>query len=87
MAPPTASAAARSRLPSPRTAGGSGTPVPTPPTTAPNGDHAFVDVAADAAGTFHLVWLDARGGAGAGKGLRYARSTDGGVAVVGERHR
>jgi Neuraminidase (sialidase) len=40
-------------------------------------DHAFVDIAADAAGTFHAVWLDAREGRH-GKGLRYARSTDGG---------
>jgi hypothetical protein len=38
--------------------------------------HAFVDVAADADGVFHCVWLDSRTGV---KGLRYARSTDGGV--------
>jgi Neuraminidase (sialidase) len=52
------------------------------------GDHAFADVVADDAGTFHAVWLDGRGeqkssdkspgSAGGGKGLRYARSTDGG---------
>jgi photosystem II stability/assembly factor-like uncharacterized protein len=49
-------------------------------------DHAFVDLAADDAGNFHCVWLDGRHGAGpdgtvadgAGKGLRYARSADGG---------
>ncbi|MDB5295851.1 MAG: sialidase, partial [Phycisphaerales bacterium] len=45
--------------------------------------HAFVDVAADAGGAFHCGWLDGRGpddgkGNGPGKGLRYARSTDGG---------
>lgn len=38
-------------------------------------DHSFVDCAADAAGVFHLVWLDSRGGP---KGLRYANSRDGG---------
>ena len=37
----------------------------------------FVDVAADEQGVFHLVWLDGR--AGKGKGLIYARSTDGGA--------
>ena len=55
--------------------------------------HAFIDVAADDQGTFHLVWLDGREAAptpaailassttrpNAGKGLRYARSTDGGA--------
>ncbi len=41
--------------------------------------HAFVDVAADADGTFHVVWLDNRG-ADTGKGLRYARSKDGGAS-------
>lgn len=41
--------------------------------------HAFVDLAAGADGTFHLVWLDGRDGPAAGKGLRYARSTDGGA--------
>lgn len=43
-------------------------------------DHAYVDLAADDAGAFHAVWLDARGGADAGKGLRYARSADGGLS-------
>jgi hypothetical protein len=49
-------------------------------------DHAFADVVADDAGNFHCVWLDGRHGAkadgtiaeDAGKGLRYARSGDGG---------
>jgi hypothetical protein len=39
--------------------------------------HSFIDIAADASGAFHLVWLDGR--EGAGKGLRYARSADGGA--------
>lgn len=39
--------------------------------------HGFIDVAADAGGTFHLVWLDSRGGR---QGLRYARSADGGAS-------
>jgi hypothetical protein len=38
--------------------------------------HSFIDVTADASGTFHLVWLDGR--AGEEKGLRYSRSEDGG---------
>jgi hypothetical protein len=53
--------------------------------------HAFIDIAADQGGTFHTVWLDGRadpqashGSAAskpsAGKGLRYARSTDGGAS-------
>jgi len=37
--------------------------------------HGFVDIAADSAGTFHLVWLDSRDGK---QGLRYANSKDGG---------
>src|SRR5262245_65139412 len=36
----------------------------------------FIDIAADSEGHFHIVWLDSRGGA---QGLRYARSTDGGL--------
>ena len=39
--------------------------------------HSFIDVLADVAGTFHLVWLDSRDGDA--KGLRYARSSDGGA--------
>lgn len=50
-------------------------PGPNPADDASSGDHSFVDCAADAAGTFHLVWLDSRG---PGKGLRYANSKDGG---------
>ncbi|KAF0181438.1 MAG: BNR repeat-containing protein [Limisphaerales bacterium] len=52
-------------------------PGPNPADDASSGDHSFVDCAADAAGTFHLVWLDARG-ANKSKGLRYANSKDGG---------
>lgn len=48
---------------------------PNPADDASQGDHSFVDCAADASGTFHLVWLDSRG---PGKGLRYANSKDGG---------
>ena len=40
--------------------------------------HSFIDVVADAGGAFHLVWLDSRDGDN--KGLRYARSSDGGVS-------
>lgn len=50
-------------------------PGPNPADDASTGDHSFVDCAADAAGTFHLVWLDSRGPS---KGLRYANSKDGG---------
>jgi hypothetical protein len=39
--------------------------------------HSFIDVVADASGAFHLVWLDSRDGDS--KGLRYARSSDGGA--------
>lgn len=52
-------------------------PGPNPADDASQGDHSFVDIAADAAGTFHLVWLDARG-TNKSKGLRYASSKDGG---------
>ena len=41
-----------------------------------NEGHGFVDVAADAAGVFHAVWLDGRSGF---QGLRVARSEDGGA--------
>lgn len=37
--------------------------------------HGFIDIAADAAGTFHLTWLDDRNDQ---RGLRYARSADAG---------
>lgn len=50
-------------------------PGPNPADDASQGDHSFVDCAADSSGTFHLVWLDSRG---SGKGLRYANSKDGG---------
>ena len=39
--------------------------------------HSFIDLAADARGRFHLVWLDSR--EGTTKGLRYARSDDAGA--------
>ncbi|HEY1170185.1 MAG TPA: sialidase family protein [Verrucomicrobiae bacterium] len=39
--------------------------------------HSFSDLCADSAGNFHLAWLDSRDGR---QGLRYARSTDGGVS-------
>ncbi|MFM8470164.1 MAG: sialidase family protein [Limisphaerales bacterium] len=48
-----------------------------PADDASQGDHSFVDIAADATGTFHLVWLDSRG-PDRSKGLRYASSRDGG---------
>jgi hypothetical protein len=62
------------------------TPGPNPSDDKLATDHAFADLAADDAGNFHCVWLDGRHGArpdgtiaeDAGKGLRYARSTDGG---------
>ncbi len=50
-------------------------PGPNPADDGLPSDHSFVDCAADASGTFHLVWLDSRGGP---KGLRYANSKDGG---------
>lgn len=50
-------------------------PGPNPADDGLPSDHSFVDCAADAAGVFHLVWLDSRGGP---KGLRYANSRDGG---------
>ncbi len=50
-------------------------PGPNPADDGLPSDHSFVDCAADASGTFYLVWLDSRGGP---KGLRYANSKDGG---------
>lgn len=52
-------------------------PGPNPADDGSQGDHSFADLAADAAGNFHLVWLDARG-TNKAKGLRYASSRDGG---------
>jgi Neuraminidase (sialidase) len=52
-------------------------PGPNPADDDSSGDHSFVDCAADTAGAFHLVWLDARG-TNKSKGLRYASSKDGG---------
>ncbi|MGH8580420.1 MAG: exo-alpha-sialidase [Gammaproteobacteria bacterium] len=50
---------------------------PNPADDANHDDHAFVDLGADRKGRFHLVWLDNRGQERS-KGLRYARSADGG---------
>lgn len=52
------------------------TPGPNPADDGLTGDHGMIDIAADPAGHFHLVWLDKRNGQ---KGLEYARSTDGGA--------
>lgn len=50
-------------------------PGPNPADDGSTEGHGFLDVAADAGGAFHLVWLDNRDGV---QGLRYARSDDGG---------
>ncbi|NLT71998.1 MAG: exo-alpha-sialidase [Verrucomicrobiaceae bacterium] len=39
--------------------------------------HGFLDLAVDAEGAFHLVWLDSRDGR---QGLRHAKSSDGGAS-------
>lgn len=44
--------------------------------------HGFLDLAAAAEGTFHLVWLDSRDGK---QGLRHARSADGGTTWSANR--
>jgi photosystem II stability/assembly factor-like uncharacterized protein len=62
-----------------RDGGRTWTPAPSPSDAKGIVDHAFADLAADEHGHFHAVWLDAREGEGTGKGLRYARSTDGGA--------
>ena len=49
---------------------------PNPADDGSTGGHAFIDVSAGEDG-FHLVWLDSRDGS---QGVRYARSTDGGVS-------
>jgi hypothetical protein len=61
------------------------TPGPNPADDNSAAGHAFIDLAATDDGAFHIVWLDGRptpsesGQSGKpGKGLRYARSTDGG---------
>ncbi len=41
------------------------------------GGHAFIDLAVDTGGAFHIVWLDSRAGKGQ-QGLFHARSADGG---------
>jgi hypothetical protein len=58
-------------------AGRTWTPGPNPADDGQAAGHAFLDLAADARGSFHLVWLDGRDGSG--KGLRYARSDDSGA--------
>jgi len=55
-------------------------PGPNPADDGKAGDHAFIDLAADDRGHFHLAWLDARAGQ---KGLVYARSDDGGATWGG----
>lgn len=50
-------------------------PGPNPADDQSTGGHGFIDIAADAAGTFYLTWLDSRDGK---QGLRFSRSTDGG---------
>lgn len=50
-------------------------PGPNPADDGSTTGHGFIDVAADAAGNFHLTWLDTRNEK---RGLRYTRSTDGG---------
>jgi hypothetical protein len=50
-------------------------PGPNPADDASTAGHGFIDIAADAAGAFHLTWLDDRNGH---RGLRYARSADAG---------
>lgn len=52
-------------------------PGPNPADDNSTGGHGFIDIAADAAGAFHLTWLDSRDGK---QGLRYTRSSDGGKA-------
>jgi hypothetical protein len=59
------------------------TPGPNPADDASAAGHAFIDLAATDDGAFHIVWLDGRPSPAdadtkPGKGLRYARSTDGG---------
>jgi len=44
----------------------------------PTNNQSYPDLAADANGTFHLVWLDDREENGNAQGLRYLNSTDGG---------
>lgn len=51
-------------------------PGPNPADDGSTEGHGFIDIATDSEGVFHLVWLDSRSGA---QGLRYARSSDGGL--------
>lgn len=54
-------------------------PGPNPADDGLSTGHAFLDLAADDHGSFHLVWLDGRNQE-TGKGLRYARSDDHGLS-------
>jgi len=47
-------------------------------------NQSYLDLVADQAGHFHVVWLDDREEKGNTQGLRYARSTDGGRHWLGE---
>lgn len=58
-----------------RDGGQSWRPGPNPADDGSTGGHGFIDIAADAAGAFHLTWLDSRDGK---QGLRSAHSADGG---------
>lgn len=58
-----------------RDGGRSWKPGPNPADDGLTTGHGFIDLTADAAGTFHLTWLDSRDGK---QGLRYARSSDAG---------
>ena len=47
-------------------------------------NQSYLDLLADKAGNFHLIWLDDREENGSTQGLRYARSTDGGLHWKGD---
>ncbi|MGH8580421.1 MAG: sialidase family protein [Gammaproteobacteria bacterium] len=55
-------------------------PGPNPADDGLGDGHAFIDIAADIDGLFHLVWLDNRERDEGVQGLRYARSSDGGAS-------
>lgn len=57
-------------------------PGPNPADDGSTGGHGFIDLAVDAAGTFHLTWLDNRTGA---QGLHYASSTNAGESWSANR--
>ncbi len=86
----TASDGVRWRAPYSADGGKTWTPGANPADDGTSSGHAFIDIAADSDGTFHIVWLDTRNDtkirprlnerAPSGKGLRYARSIDGGAS-------